>query len=516
MPEYLGFNTVIFSTGLLGFIIYIFLKWLNMRGYFEKCNIKGPKPLPLVGNFFSIAKHGMPYYHKQLIEKYGKTMGYYEGSTPIILTTDPKLLKLILIKDFSNFTNRFIFEPIQFDPFDKILLFLKDEEWKNIRSILTTVFSSGKLKSMSKLMIECSNRLNEHLVKLEKNDEYLDAREIFGCLSLDIICSCCFGINIDSMNDPDNEVLKCIKMYYLGSLSKDPRMILIILFPSLTKFLIQKNLLTLIPNEPTAYLKAFISKVIERRKQKLERRDDFIQIMVEHEEQVKKELITGQEQKQDLKYVHLKNTLTTEEIFSQAIMFLFGGYENTSIALNLISYNLATNPECQDLLCEEIDKLIEKYGEVNYEMVHEINYMNMVIDETLRMYPPTIRFDRVAGSDYEYEGLKIKKGQNVVVPLWALHHDKEIYPDPEKFIPERFNEENKKLRDNCTYLPFGAGPRNCIGMRFALLEIKFTLATILSKFKFVKCDKTPEIIEIDSSGSSRPKVPIFLKLKNRF
>lgn len=116
--------------------------------------------------------------------------------------------------------------------------------------------------------------------------------------------------------------------------------------------------------------------------------------------------------------------------------------------------------------------------------------MSMVIDETLRMYPAAIRLDRIAGQDFEYEGIKIKKDQIVVVPLWALHHNSELYPEPNKFIPERFTEGNKKKRESVAYLPFGAGPRNCIGNRFALLEIKLTLANILSKFKFERCDKT--------------------------
>nr|QUF59371.1 cytochrome p450 CYP3044B4 [Brachionus angularis] len=513
-------NTGLLTTSLLGlFIIYNFKKWYNMRKHFEKCNLKGPKPSPIIGNFFSIIQRGMPYNDKYLIDTYGKTLGYFEFASPVILTTDPKLLKLILIKDFNNFSNRNAIEAIQFDPLDRMLSFLKDDEWKNTRSILSAVFSSGKLKSMSKLMIECSYRLNDHLVKLEEKDEYFDARKLFGYLSLDMMCSCCFGFSVDSINDPNNEILKHVRNLSIDSLTKDPRLILLILFPKFTNFLRERKLFNYFcPKESTDYLKSLSAEIINRRKNKLEKRDDFIQIMVEHEEQIKNEdnLKQKTEQTWDSKTSVLKKTLSTEEIFSQAIMFLFAGYETSSIALNLISYNLATHPECQDLLCQEVDKILEKYGEISYDSVQEMNYMNMVIDETLRMYPPALRFDRVAKEDYEYEDIKIKKGQIISVPIWALHHDEEVYPDPDKFIPERFNDENKKSRDSSAYLPFGSGPRSCIGMRFAFLEIKFTLAAILSKFKFVKCDKTPEKIQIDSSGISRPIVPNILKLHNRF
>lgn len=118
--------------------------------------------------------------------------------------------------------------------------------------------------------------------------------------------------------------------------------------------------------------------------------------------------------------------------------------------------------------------------------------MDMVIDETLRLNPPSSRFDRVASKDYEFgDGLKIKKGQVIVVPINPLHQDPEIYPDPERFDPERFSDENKKTRDNAAFMPFGIGPRNCIGMRFAIIEMKLIFASILVKYRFVPCDKTP-------------------------
>ena len=134
---------------------------------------------------------------------------------------------------------------------------------------------------------------------------------------------------------------------------------------------------------------------------------------------------------------------------------------------------------------------ILKNGEVGYESVNEMNYMEMVVNETLRMFPPSVRVDRVCNKNYEFGDLKIPKGQIWTVPIWALHHDPDLYPEPENFDPERFNEANKKKRENEAFIPFGAGPRNCIGMRFALLEIKLLLATILSKYKFNKCDQTP-------------------------
>lgn len=117
--------------------------------------------------------------------------------------------------------------------------------------------------------------------------------------------------------------------------------------------------------------------------------------------------------------------------------------------------------------------------------------MEQVIEETLRMFPPAKRLDREANEDYKYQDITIKKGQVIAIPIYALHHDPEIYPEPEKFCPERFDESEKKKREAVSFLPFGAGPRGCIGIRFAYLEMKLLLATIFSKYRFERCDLTP-------------------------
>jgi cytochrome P450 len=117
--------------------------------------------------------------------------------------------------------------------------------------------------------------------------------------------------------------------------------------------------------------------------------------------------------------------------------------------------------------------------------------MDMVIDETMRLYPIAAIVERIASNDYEYKSWKLKKDQLIIVPILALHRDPEYHPDPDEFRPERFSEENKAKRENEAFMPFGTGPRNCIGMRFAIIEMKLVLASILSKYCFQTCDQTP-------------------------
>lgn len=120
-----------------------------MRNHFSKLNIPGPKPLPIIGSFHLIMKYGLPYNDLKMTQKYGKTLGFFMGSSPIVETTDLRLLKNILIKNFGVFTNRKRIEALMFEPYDHFLSLIKDEEWKSIRAVLSTSFTSGKLKSVN-------------------------------------------------------------------------------------------------------------------------------------------------------------------------------------------------------------------------------------------------------------------------------------------------------------------------------------------------------------------------------
>lgn len=208
--------------------------------------------------------------------------------------------------------------------------------------------------------------------------------------------------------------------------------------------------------------------------------------MIESEEQ------DGDKSKQESTEAgKLKKTLSNGEILSQSILFLTVGAETTANTLSFLAHSLAMHPEYQEKLIEEVDSVLERFnGEVSYESVNEMTYMDQCIDETLRLYPPAIRVNRVCNKDYEYNGIKIPKDQIWTVSIWGVHRDPEIYPEPEKYDPERFNEQNRKARENEAFIPFGAGPRNCIGARFAVLEVKLLLAILLKKYKFQKCEKT--------------------------
>ena len=149
------------------------------------------------------------------------------------------------------------------------------------------------------------------------------------------------------------------------------------------------------------------------------------------------------------------------------------------------------NPDIQEKIYEEICDTISMEDSIDHENINQLIYLEAAIEENLRMFPPVTRLDRQCNSDATVGNFLIKKGINIIFPIWALQHNPEFFPEPESFKPERFLKDgNQNKFHPYAYIPFGGGPRKCIGMRFAMVEMKIALAKLLKKFKIVKVPQT--------------------------
>nr|XP_042123941.1 cytochrome P450 3A19-like [Peromyscus maniculatus bairdii] len=187
---------------------------------------------------------------------------------------------------------------------------------------------------------------------------------------------------------------------------------------------------------------------------------------------------------------YLISALSDLEILAQSITFIFAGYDTTSTALSFIAYLLAIHPNVQKKLQQEIDAVLPNKVPATYEALVEMEYLDMVVNETMRLYPVIGRINRLSKEDAEINGVFIPKGTVVVIPIFVLHQNPKYWPDPEEFHPERFSKENKDRINPYTYMPFGYGPRQCIGMRFALINLKLAIVKILQNFSLYPCEET--------------------------
>ncbi|XP_072916753.1 cytochrome P450 3A30-like [Hemitrygon akajei] len=508
--EYLGPVGAALSppTWVLLITFLILLSWYSVApfGTFKRLGIPGPRPVPFFGTFLHYRK-GFFNFDQECYKKYGKVWGIFDGRRPLLCIMDPDLIKSIFIKEFYTlFTNRQDFGLN--GPFKESVLIIHDERWKTVRSILSPTFSSGKLKEMHSIICHYANNLVKLAEKKMKMNEVVQLKEFFGAYSLDVVSSTSFSVDVDSINNPNDPFLKNIKKISDFSFF-NPVILLIVLFPPLIPVL-EKLDISIFPKGVNDFFMRVILNMKEKRQKGVHSdRVDFLQLLVDSQATG-----TNSEQQNDADNSTHK-TLTDSEILAQCITFVFAGYETTSNTLSFLGYNLAIHPDVQKKLQQEIDEAFPNQAPPTYDGVMHLEYLEMVISETLRLYPPAPRLDRVCKKDVKLNGVTILKDTVVVVPAYALHRDPKYWKEPEEFRPERFSKEESMSRNPCTFLPFGIGPRNCIGMRFAQLMMKVIMVLLLQRVTLVPCDETPIPLEIEVKGPMRPKKPIILKFVPR-
>lgn len=244
-----------------------------------------------------------------------------------------------------------------------------------------------------------------------------------------------------------------------------------------------------------------------RQKHRVSRNDFFSLLMKLQEEQKDFDLSTenGEE------------PLTFNEFVAQCFVFFIAGFETSSILMTFILYELAKNPSIQEKLRREIKNVLNKNnGQLTYDSLNELSYLDCIVNEVLRLYPPLINLQRVVTKDYKLpdSDVVLKKGDFVIVPLYSIQRDPKYFANPSEFIPERFNDENIGDIKPFTFLPFGDGPRVCVGQRFGMMEIRVGLVTLLNRYKFTLSEKMPTKLKISPySGTLMPDGGMWLNIE---
>ncbi|KAK4874012.1 hypothetical protein RN001_013372 [Aquatica leii] len=455
--------------------------------------------------------------------------GSYQFLRPTLIINDLDLIKRVTVKDFEYFIdhNGVILEDVE--PLKGRNLFnLKGQRWRDMRATLSPLFTSCKMKMMFTLINECAEEFTNYFEKQKYTSFNLEIKDVFSRFTNDVIANVAFGFKCNSLEE------ECNKFYIMGKKTSFSGMKFFIFilysgFPRLAKFLKLKFL----PTSATTFFKRIIKDTINKREKEGLIRLDMIHLLVE----ARKGVVVKEDScvsdagfaattESKIHYLGKKPKieLSDEDITAQALIFILGGFDTASTLMSFIAYELAKNQDVQQKLQEEIQEtLLKCNGNLTYEAVHKMMYMDMVVSETLRKWPPGFILDRLCVKDYLIEPvnswenpLLVEKGTMVQVPVAGIHHDPKYFPDPETFDPERFNDENKHNITHFSYLAFGSGPRNCIASRFALMENKTLIFHLLSKFDIVTTKKTPYPIKMAlNSFSLSPAKGLWLGLKRR-
>lgn len=223
------------------------------------------------------------------------------------------------------------------------------------------------------------------------------------------------------------------------------------------------------------------AKIIEIRKQDPKsRKPDILQNLLDAE------YVETEEKSKDSKLSNgtvKSRALTTEEVVTTAAILFAAGFETTATALSYIVFVLAKHQDVQERLRQEItDAVAANKGVLDYEtFMKQMKYLAQVVDESLRLNPPGLTFvTRKAKEDFEYNGITFKAGTAFMVPQYHVLRDPRYWSDPSEFNPDRFSGDHDAI---LRHMPFGVGPRNCVGRRLALFKLRYTIARLLQKYR---------------------------------
>jgi cytochrome P450 len=175
--------------------------------------------------------------------------------------------------------------------------------------------------------------------------------------------------------------------------------------------------------------------------------------------------------------------MSDDLILSESMQLLVAGHETSSNALSWILYLLSTNPDCLERVRKEFVSVLGE-APLSHADVLRFEFSTRVIYEALRLYPPFWMIDRMAVADDQVGNMVIPRGSTVIVYVYGAHHASRFWQNPEKFDPERFTKEEMKARTPFTFLPFGGGPRVCIGQHYAMLQILMILSELIRRYDF--------------------------------
>ncbi|CAH2005624.1 unnamed protein product [Acanthoscelides obtectus] len=468
----------------LAVLFYVYVKWSH--SYWKRKGVPYLEPEFFYGNSKKIIKREISFgdrfaeIYTEMKSKGWKFGGTYIFTRPSFLPIDLELIKCILQKDFQHFMNHGFYVNEESDPLTGHLFNLENQKWKNIRGKLTPTFTSGKLKMMFQTMAACTEGLAEVLKEYEKINDVVDIKEVLSRFTTDVIGSVAFGLECNSLKDPDSVFRKYGKKVFEPSFIRRIKMWIMMFTP--------KHILKKISFKQTdaAVEKFFLDTVrdtIKYREQNNIFRKDFMHLLIQLKNRGE---VTVEESQKEMH-------LTENEIAAQCFVFFIAGFETSATTMTFALYELAANQDIQEKLREEVRDVLDKYdGKMTYDAIMEMTYLDKIVNETLRKHPPVPGTPRICTKRYQIPGtdIFIEEGTRVNIPIHAIQRDPEYYPDPEKFDPERFNEENKSKRRPYTFMPFGEGPRICIGARFGLLQAKVGLTAIISKFVVTINEKT--------------------------
>ncbi|XP_044728034.1 probable cytochrome P450 6a13 [Chrysoperla carnea] len=452
-------------------------------------------PFGHLGEYYLNKKSYIEIFTQYYDQSKSEFCGIYQGIDPLLIVKNLEDIKYVLVKNFNCFMNRGIHTDVNNNFLSEHLFRIEDEQWKNLRNKLSPAFTSGKLKAMFETINQCGNGLEYALNKaMDPKTGDINVQMLVQRYTVDVISSVGFGVEANSLKDNYASPIFNLSQDIIVRKSLHSFLIKLAFFgPSYAKILY--NFFSEGSEETRQSFLSMVNNIVESREKNKITRKDFLQLLIELKNHGK--IDSSNDSLDNADVFDKKDTLNFEfsmkTFVSQVFVFYFAGFDTSALTLTMMLYYLAENQNIQKRLRKEIDECLKKHNnELTYDGVMEMEYLEMVLSETLRLRPVLGHLVRVCNKEcyLPSSNLKIDVGTTIGIPIYNIQRDEKYFPNPNKFDPERFSKENISKIPNFAYLPFGDGPRFCIGLRLGKLQTKMGLIAILRNHSVHLSDKT--------------------------
>lgn len=369
-------------SGIFTALIAVFIAWAQWcHTYWSRKNLLTPKPKFFFGNSKDVVIQKQSFgdftleMYKYLRKHKQSHGGFYLMLMPNYMAVDPEIIKHIMQNDFEHFVDRGIYYNEEVDPLSAHLFSLDGAKWRNLRIKLTPTFTSGKMKMMFETLVNCSDQL---LVEMDKTagKEPIDIKNILARFTTDIIGSCAFGIECNSLKNPDDEFTQYLKLFFVEGFWQNLNGIITFVAPDLAKKLKMKVVNPVLSN----FFMNVVQDTVNVREKNNIYRKDFMHLLLQlknrgklvDDDSIFKNSTDGENK---------EVTLSMNELAAQAFVFFLAGYETSSTTMTFCLFELASNPEIQKKLQEEVIEVLKKHdNKLTYEAIMDMRYMDKVVN----------------------------------------------------------------------------------------------------------------------------------------
>ncbi|WP_435157833.1 cytochrome P450 [Haladaptatus sp. DFWS20] len=434
----------------------------------------GPDGLPIVGTRLAFLRDPFGFMTRTARE-YGDIAYFEEPHGAIYQLAHPEHIEHVLVQNNQNYVKGDIFQGTLGPMTGDGILNSEGAVWRRNRHLIQPAFHPGRIEGYAEMM----TNLTEELLDTWEDGETRLIHQDMMTVTLKIVARALFGVDIDAHVEPIAESLE----EFMEATESLSNFVLPPSIPTPSRLRIQ---------EARKKLDTVVYKLIEERRADPGEQDVLSTLLD----------VTDDD----------GHRMTDEQVRDEVVTLLLAGHETTALSLTLTMYALGEHPKVEAKLLAELDEVLDGQPPTMADL-SELTYTEQVVKESMRLYPPVPGIIREPVKPDIIGGYEIPAGATVQMNQWVVHRDPRWYDDPLAFQPERWTEEFEGSLPKLAYFPFAAGPRRCIGDRFAMLEARLLLATIYQQYHL---ELTPETeLDLMATVTARPKKAIPMTVHRR-